>query len=72
MNITKRGNLILQRYAGESVQVGDDVTITVHEVSGRGVRLAIEAPPSVKILRHELVGTVPRDGASGHRRLRAA
>ena len=47
--------LILQRRAGESVCIGENIEITVVATEGNKVRLAISAPPSVKILRSELV-----------------
>lgn len=47
--------LILQRKKGESIQIGDDIIISVSEVSGDRVKLAIDAPFSVPVLRTELV-----------------
>lgn len=47
--------LILQRKAGESLVIGEDVTISVVSIEGGRVRLAISAPPNVSILRSELV-----------------
>lgn len=47
--------LILQRKAGESLVIGEDVTISVVSIEGGRVRLAISAPPDVSILRSELV-----------------
>lgn len=46
--------LILQRKAGESLFVGEDVEISVLSVEAGRVRLAIDAPKSVPILRSEL------------------
>ena len=46
--------LILQRKEGESLHIGDDVEITVLAVDAGRVRLAIQAPRSVTILRSEL------------------
>ncbi len=47
--------LVLQRKKGQALMIGDDIKISVVEVSPDGVRLAIDAPKSVKILREELV-----------------
>ena len=47
--------LILQRKAGESLLIGEDITIRVVAVDGTRVRLAISAPEDVSILRSELV-----------------
>ena len=47
--------LILQRKAGESLVIGEDITVRVVSVDGTRVRLAIAAPENVPILRSELV-----------------
>ena len=47
--------LILQRKAGESLLIGEDITVRVISVDGTRVRLAISAPEDVSILRSELV-----------------
>ena len=47
--------LILQRKAGESLVIGEDITIRVVSVDGTRVRLAISAPEDVSILRSELI-----------------
>lgn len=46
--------LILQRKAGESLFIGEEVEISILSVEAGRVRLAIEAPKSVSILRSEL------------------
>lgn len=46
--------LILQRKAGESLLIGDEIEISILSVEAGRVRLAIEAPKSVAILRSEL------------------
>ena len=46
--------LVLTRKSGESIIVGDDITVTVLEVKGGQVRLGIQAPPNVIIHRKEL------------------
>jgi carbon storage regulator len=46
--------LILTRRVGESIIVGDDVTVTVFEVRGDAVRIGIEAPRSVQVHRQEV------------------
>ena len=57
--------LILQRKAGESLLIGEDITVRVVSVDGTRVRLAITAPEDVSILRSELVvaATANRDSA---------
>ncbi len=47
--------LILRRKTGESLIVNENIKITVLESGSDGVRLAIDAPKQVQILREELV-----------------
>ena len=47
--------LILRRKAGEMLLIGDDIKLTVLDVYEGGVRLAIDAPRSIPILRSELL-----------------
>lgn len=46
--------LILRRKKDESILIGDNIRITVIECAGDGVRLAIDAPKQISILREEL------------------
>lgn len=46
--------LILRRKPGEQLLIGDNIQITVMDVSEGGVRLAIDAPREITILRSEL------------------
>lgn len=50
--------LILQRKKGQSLVIGDQITITVTDVGADSVKLAIDAPREVSILRSELVEAV--------------
>jgi carbon storage regulator len=47
--------LVLSRRVGESVVIGDEVTITILEVRGDVVRVGIDAPRSVSVHRAELL-----------------
>jgi carbon storage regulator len=47
--------LCLTRRSQEKIQVGDNITITVTRVGNGKVRLAIEAPKEMVILRGELL-----------------
>lgn len=51
---SKGGFLVLSRKHGESVCIGDNITVTVIEIRGSQVRLGIGAPPEVKIDRQEV------------------
>ena len=46
--------LILTRKSGEGLYIGDDVRITILEIRGKQIRLGIEAPASVVVLREEI------------------
>jgi len=46
--------LVLTRKTNERIVIGDNIRITVVGVRGNHVRLGIEAPPEVVILRDEL------------------
>lgn len=58
--------LILRRRQGETLQISDNITVTVLDVYDGGVRLAIEAPKDIPILRGELLRAVDanRDAAA--------
>ena len=47
--------LVLSRRVGESIVIGDDVTVTVLEVRGDVVRVGVQAPRSVPVHREELL-----------------
>ena len=46
--------LILSRRPGESLNIGDDIVVTVVSTSGNQVRLGIQAPREVCVLREEI------------------
>lgn len=50
--------LVLSRKEAQRIRLGDSIVVTVVRVSGDKVRLGIEAPPDVLVLRDELD---PRD-----------
>ena len=52
--------LVLSRKPGEQVVIGGGITVTVVAVTGNGVRLGIDAPDQVRILRAELLGRQDR------------
>ena len=51
--------LVLSRKVGERILLGDHIRITVVRVSGGGVRLGIEAPPDIAVVREEVVSETP-------------
>lgn len=53
----KKGNfemLVLTRKLGESIIVGNDILITVESISGSRVKLGLQAPVEVAIIRSEI------------------
>ena len=46
--------LVLSRKQKQSIRIGDDIEITVVQVQGNRVRLAIEAPKHISIHRDEI------------------
>lgn len=57
--------LVLSRKVDERIQVGDDVTITIVRIGPVSVRIGIDAPPHMNILRTELADLEAAGGASG-------
>ena len=52
--------LVLTRKAGEQIRIGNDIVVTVLEVLGNKVRVGIDAPDNISIVRGELIrNTVP-------------
>jgi carbon storage regulator len=49
------GVLVITRRASESVHIGQDVIVTVLSVNGDQVRIGIDAPRSLRVLRHEVL-----------------
>ncbi|MBX6314938.1 MAG: carbon storage regulator CsrA, partial [Isosphaeraceae bacterium] len=54
--------LVLSRKVNESILIGDHIRITVSGIRGHYVRIGIEAPDQVRVLREEL--SSPMDAAS--------
>lgn len=50
--------LILTRRVGESLMIGDDVTITVLGVKGNQVRIGVNAPKEVAVHREEILNRI--------------
>jgi carbon storage regulator len=46
--------LVLSRKPGESIRIGDDITVTVSSIHGGKARLAIEAPREIPVHREEI------------------
>lgn len=50
--------LVLSRKIGESIKIGDNITIRVADVRGDVVRIAIDAPKEIKIYRGEVYDAI--------------
>jgi carbon storage regulator len=46
--------LVLSRKVGEAIHIGDQITVIVSRIDGNRVRLALNAPRDVHIVRSEL------------------
>ena len=46
--------LVLSRKVGERILIGDNISVTVVRITGGGVRLGVEAPPDMAVIRQEL------------------
>jgi carbon storage regulator len=57
--------LILTRRIGETLMIGDKVTITVLGVKGNQVRLGVNAPKEVTVHREEIFQRIQREGDTG-------
>jgi len=57
--------LILTRRVGETVMIGNDVTVTVLGVKGNQVRVGINAPKNVAVHREEIFERIKREQAGG-------
>ena len=57
--------LILTRHVGETVMIGNDVTVTVLGVKGNQVRIGINAPKSVPVHREEIYERIQREQQGG-------
>ena len=50
--------LVLSRKTNETIKIGDDIELRILEVKGDTIRIGIEAPKNVDILRGELVQSI--------------
>ena len=53
--------LIITRKKGESIMIGDDIEITISKIDDGSVKIGIEAPKNVNILRKELYEEVEKE-----------
>jgi carbon storage regulator len=50
--------LVLSRKIGQRILIGDKITVTVVKVGHGGVRIGVEAPPELAVVREELANAM--------------
>ena len=53
--------LIISRRLDESIQIGDDITVTLLDIKGKQVRIGINAPDDVDVHREEIYERIQAD-----------
>ena len=56
--------LVLSRKVGERLWIGENISITVVKISGGGVRIGVEAPAELPVVREELKSRIEQEARS--------
>lgn len=62
--------LTLTRKAGESIRIGDDISIVIKEIKGRQVRIGIVAPRNIYVCREELYLKIQEENIAAHQSIK--
>jgi carbon storage regulator len=57
--------LVLSRKIGERILIGENISVTVVRIAGGAVRIGVEAPPELPVIREELKAQL--DGADARK-----
>lgn len=57
--------LVLTRKVQQQIHIGNDITITILRMNGQTIRVGIDAPQDVRIVRGELSSKVPARPTTG-------
>ena len=57
--------LVLSRHIGETIKIGDDITITIVDIKGMQVRVGIDAPKDVPVHRREIYDVIKEQERNG-------
>jgi carbon storage regulator len=56
--------LVLTRKVGESIVIGEGITVTIVDIKGDTVRVGVDAPREVKVQRSEVLEQIARETAA--------
>jgi carbon storage regulator len=56
--------LVLTRRPGQSIMIGNDITVTVLEIRNDQVRIGVDAPRSIQVHREEIYEQIARENAA--------
>lgn len=59
--------LVLTRKVGEKILIGDDITISVIEVKRGNIRIGVDAPQNISILRFEVFERIQEENLTASR-----
>ena len=60
--------LVVSRKPGQSITIGNDITVMITSVKNGKVYVGVDAPRSVPVFRQEVVDAIKRDGARQNQR----